>query len=136
MQKYLALLIHLFFIIVLLLFAYVQLNDPDPLLWATFYCICAIPPLLASMKQYSKWLNGAIFVYAIVMMGAYFSGLIEYLAVYDQEPLMQSMNLEKPYIEEAREFIGAGIAAVIVLIYLVLSFFEQIKYKKAIKSGS
>ena len=32
----------------------------------------------------------------------------------NEEPLMQSMNPNKPYIEEAREFLGALIALAIV----------------------
>jgi hypothetical protein len=38
-----------------------------------------------------------------------------------EEPLMQGMNPQKPYIEECREFLGALIALALVLISAVLA---------------
>jgi hypothetical protein len=101
--------------IVLLGFAALQINDPDPVLWTGYYVLCALVPLLVIFRRFNYplfWLCVAI---SIGVIGIYTPGTIEYLRHAAQEPLMQSMNPQKPYIEEAREFIGGAITLAILL---------------------
>lgn len=102
--------------LILFAFAWLQVNDPDPVLWTLYYLICAAVPLLIVLKRYSRATFWVSMLLSVVVMGIYAAGTLEYLQHAAQEPLMQSMNPSKPYIEEAREFIGGFIAAVILLL--------------------
>lgn len=102
--------------LILIAFAALQLNDPDPVIWVSFYLICAAVPLLVVVNKWMRpvfWLALAICGIELALSA---SGAYNYYLHMDQEPLMQSMNPEKPYIEEAREFLGAFIALGFVVI--------------------
>lgn len=108
---------HLLALIVLAWFAALQLNDPDPLYWGGFYMLCALVPLLAVFRIESLILYGLCVVYgisALILTGA---GELEYLRHAGTESLLQGMNSDKPYIEEAREFLGALIALALISVY-------------------
>lgn len=96
--------------IILASFAFLQINDPDPYIWASFYLVCAMVPLLLTFTIYSRVLFWLAVVLCIAVMGLYSMGAFEYLRHSADEALMQSMNPQKPYIEEAREFLGGLIA--------------------------
>lgn len=102
--------------LLLLTSAFLQLNDPDPILWTTYYVICAIVPLLLVIKRFNAVVFWVGVVASLVIMGIYAPGTLEYLRHAAQEPLMQSMNPAKPYIEEARECIGGFITLCILLL--------------------
>lgn len=107
-------------LLALLGFAWLQINDPDPVLWTGYYLLCALVPLLVMFNRFHRplfWLMTAI---TLVVIAIYVPGTIEYLRHANTEPLMQSMNPEKPYIEEAREFIGGAITLAILLISRLL----------------
>lgn len=94
-----------------------QLNDPDPGFWASFYFVCSLIPLLAIFKVYNRilyWLGVVFCITAIVLT---IDGGIEYLRHFREESLLQGMSLDKPYIEEARELLGALIALGIISVY-------------------
>lgn len=99
----------------LLGFAGLQFNDPDPIAWVGFYFLCALVPLLLVFNIYYPPLVlfavGACLL-RLIIVG---SGAFEYYQLMEQEPLMQTMNPNKPYIEEAREFLGAFIALGLVI---------------------
>lgn len=102
------------FALTLLGFAALQFNDPDPVIWVSFYCLCASVPLLLLANKFIRpifWLTLAICGIELLLTA---SGAYNYYMHMDQEPLMQSMNPDKPYIEEAREFLGALIALLLV----------------------
>lgn len=102
--------------LLLLTSAFLQLNDPDPILWTTYYVICAIVPLLLVMKRFNAVVFWIGIISSLVIVGIYAAGTLEYLRHAAQEPLMQSMNPAKPYIEEARECIGGFITLCILLL--------------------
>lgn len=109
------------FAVTLLAFAALQFNDPDPVIWVTFYCICATVPLLVLANKFIRpifWLTLAICGIELFLTAP---GAYNYYLHMDQEPLMQSMNPDKPYIEEAREFLGALIAFLLVSISALLA---------------
>lgn len=113
--------IHFLFALCLLAFAALQVNDPDPATWILFYLICAAVPILALANRPIKavfWIAVAV---CAITLGIYAEGAYNYYLHRNTEPLMQSMNPEKPYIEEAREFLGALIALVLVVISHLLA---------------
>lgn len=111
------------FALTLIAFAALQINDPDPIIWVSFYLICAAVPLVVVLN---KWIKSLFWLALLIcLLEAMLSapGAYNYYLHMDQEPLMQSMNPEKPYIEEAREFLGALIALGLVLASAWLSRF-------------
>ena len=124
-MKYFEKTIHFLFALCLLAFAALQFNDPDPLTWILFYTICAAVPLLALFNRPMH----PVFWIALIVCGLelalYAGGAYNYYLHRTEEPLMQSMNPDKPYIEEAREFLGALIATVFVLISHLLAHYRK-----------
>lgn len=120
-MKYIEKTMHFLFTLCLLAFAALQFNDPDPATWILFYLICAAVPALALATRPIKpvfWIALAVCTIALAM---YAEGAYNYYLHRDTEALMQSMNPEKPYIEEAREFLGALIALVLIVISYLLA---------------
>lgn len=95
-------------------FAALQINDPDPVIWVIFYCLCAAVPLFLLVNKFIRPLFWLTLTLCIIGLFLSASGAYNYYLHMDQEPLMQRMNPEKPYIEEAREFLGTLIALVLV----------------------
>lgn len=112
---------HLLFALTLLAFAALQFNDPDPVVWISFYTICAAVPALALFNRPVRLIFWLALLFCGITLAMYASGAHHYYLHKDQEPLMQSMNPDKPYIEEAREFGGALIALVLICISTLLA---------------
>ncbi|MEZ4687361.1 MAG: transmembrane 220 family protein [Bacteroidia bacterium] len=101
--------------LVFLLFAGFQLNDPDPLLWVSFYIILAA---LGGLKVAGKLRN----VWRWFAMGACLTlmiqtipGLWDYMTNQEGYTITEVMSNDKPWIELSREFGGALIGFVAVL---------------------
>lgn len=104
------------FALILLAFAALQLNDPDPIIWISFYVVCALVPGLALFNKRIKPVFWSALIICVIAFAIHAPGAYNYYLHMDQEPLMQSMNPQKPYIEEAREFLGSLLALGMVLI--------------------
>lgn len=102
-------------------FAALQINDPDPVIWVSFYCLCAAVPLLLIANKFIRPLFWLTLTLCVIELFLSAPGAYNYYLHMDQEPLMQSMNPEKPYIEEAREFLGVLIALVLVSLSALLA---------------
>lgn len=124
-MKYLLKSIHLLFALCLLAFAALQINDPDPASWILFYLICAAVPFLALINRPIKAVFWIALAVCGITLGLYAEGAYNYYLHRNTEPLMQSMNPEKPYIEEAREFLGALIALILIAISHLLTRYRQ-----------
>ena len=109
------------FALTLFSFAYLQLNDPDPIIWTSFYLICALVPALSLLNKPNRVLFWIALPMCIAALGIYAQGAFTYYQHSHEEALMQSMNPAKPYIEEAREFLGSLIALCLVAASYYLS---------------
>jgi hypothetical protein len=96
-------------------FALVQLNDPDPLIWVLVYMATAVIAFLFPHKKLNKWLllafaiaflTGAILLFP-PSMGAWLSA----------EEKSKSLGMTLPGIEEARESMG------LILCFLTMIFY-------------
>jgi hypothetical protein len=123
--------IKLFFTLLLIFTAYLQLNDPDPLFWASLYLLCASIPLLSLFKNNHKPLSVLAGISAVICLGALlttYQGMLDYLLLHiADESLVNDMSPDKPYIEEGREFIGTLWALCVVL---TSWYFSHKKYKR------
>jgi hypothetical protein len=123
-MRYLSNTVLSFNLLLLLAFASLQWNDPDPFLWIAFYSLCAAVPLLALLNKPLKIICWLALIACVIEMARTLGGAYNYYLHMTEEPLMQSMNPNKPYIEEAREFLGALIALVLVVISQWLTRFK------------
>jgi hypothetical protein len=110
----------------LIAFAGLQFNDPDPVIWIGLYLVCAAGPFLILFNKCIRpvfWIAIVLCCTELLLTG---SGAYNYYLHMTEEPLMQSMNPNKPYIEEAREFLGAFIAlSFVVSSYLLARYVTQ-----------
>jgi asparagine N-glycosylation enzyme membrane subunit Stt3 len=89
-----------------LLFAIVQWNDPDPLIWMIFYGVMSlIYILLALGKKFAFYLSVLMLITCIIYMGFILPEIIKWIK--DGMPsIVQSMKATIPTIEYTREFLG------------------------------
>lgn len=85
---------------IMLVFAGLQLNDPDPLVWIVAYGLVAVGVFVANL-QWNRHLLGLGLVYFVVAVWLFPA---EYHGVGE-------MQTEIPEIEEARESLGLLIAS-------------------------
>lgn len=101
------------FTIAFILFAYVNLNDPDAWLWVSIYMVAAIACGLAVFhKFYPVVYLVVIGLYLIYAIQLFFSkdGVRDWIFKYKKPSIVETMQAEKPYIEKTREFFGLLIA--------------------------
>src|SRR3712207_1241002 len=94
------------FIILFLLFAALQYNDPDPFIWIPIYLFAAFLCYRALQKRYDP----ILYVIGFLVYGGYAvhlffdkTGVLDWAGAHKAESLVQSMKATKPWIEETRE---------------------------------
>lgn len=98
-----------FFCLAFAAFAYVNLNDPDALLWVSIYMVASVCCGLAAFgKYYPIVYLVAIAFYLIYAIRLFFvkDGVKDWIFKYRNPSLVESMQATKPYIEQTREFFG------------------------------
>lgn len=96
-------------------FALLQLNDPDPVVWVVAYglvafCI-AVPPDGALGRRLS-WLTGGVLLTLGLLSLPGFAG---YLLSGNPGMILAEMSPDMPHVEPAREFLGVVIAAAVLV---------------------
>ena len=107
--------------VIFLLFAFLNLNDPDPLLWVSLYAFIGFAHLLVLIKEYfpsplnrtTTWLRFySIISSSLLIYGCfYIPDLIIWLSASDKMDLMGKMKAQKSYIEGTRELGGLLLAS-------------------------
>lgn len=96
---------------VFFLFALVQYNDPDPILWILLYGGVAVHFALAGLGRLYRpaiWIWLAASLVWVLMLSPDF---INWLRI-GMPSIVETMKAEKPWVELAREFLGLSIAAI------------------------
>jgi hypothetical protein len=110
---------NIIFAILFVLCAALQYNDPDPYVWMPIYLYAAVLCWLAFRGKYypNAYLLGMV-VYAIYATYLVFTpdGVIDWVTKHNAEDIAGSMKATKPWIEDAREFLGLMILIVVLLI--------------------
>jgi len=113
---------NLILFVLFVIFAVLQLNDPDGKLWFSVYFIVSLICLYNTFKPVPK----SILILSIIALMSYsvfhFSLFIDYLNTENKEEIFGEMVYDKPYLEGTREFIGLLLAA--------LGIMYQIKIRK------
>ena len=113
---------NLILFVLFVIFAVLQLNDPDGKLWFSIYFIVSLICLYNTFKPVPK----SILILSIIALMSYsvfhFSLFIDYLNTENKKEIFGEMVYDKPYLEGTREFIGLLLAA--------LGIMYQIKIRK------
>ncbi|MFZ4375152.1 MAG: transmembrane 220 family protein [Saprospiraceae bacterium] len=88
------------------LFAIVQWNDPDPLIWILFYDVMSLIYILLAIKnKFAFYLAIVMSIICLVSMAVILPEIFQWMK--DGMPsIVQSMKAEIPTIEYTREFLG------------------------------
>lgn len=105
-----------------MLFAFVQLNDPDPVIWILIYGSMAVFCILAMFEFYPQKVMIAVLIVFAVYSVTYFDGVMAWLQSENKAALFDEVaKMETWYIEEAREFLGLLICIIVLGFYLLRS---------------
>ena len=106
--------------LIFLLFAFVQINDPDPILWILIYGNMAVLSVLAMFKmRFVYWLVATIVLYSIYA-ALLVNGAWEWIQSPDRSLLFDDIaKMQYPYIEETREFLGLIICITAAVFHLL-----------------
>lgn len=109
-------------VIVFLWFAYLQLNDPDPVWWVVIYLI----PAYISAMCFLKKSNIELLIVLAMLYGAYAINLWLQMTKWDGF-FTQGLGMEMKTMNQelARESIGLMICVVTYLIIVVTSLFQK-----------
>ena len=132
-QIYTMRIFNILFMILFILFACLQYNDPDPLVWIPIYLYAAFLCYMAMSKRYNPLLY-FLGLAAYMSYGLYLffdkSGVLNWATKHNAESLIQTMEANKPWIEATREFGGL----LIVIVVLLINLFWFRKNRKTVTS--
>ena len=106
--------------VMFLFFAFLQVDDPDPLVWITIYGSMAVLAVLAMFNMFFPKLTLTL----LVILAAYslfsIGGVKEWLQQDDKVALFDDVaKMEHLYIEESREFLGLWICIFVLIFYFI-----------------
>jgi hypothetical protein len=118
---------NIFFILVFILFAAFQYNDPDPYLWIPIYLY---PAVLCYLEVKQKSINKMAYLAGFLIFGVYAiyklfdtNGIIDWIKFHNASSIAATMKAEVPWVEESREFFGL----IIILIAMSINYFKSKK---------
>jgi hypothetical protein len=101
-------------------FAFVQVNDPDPILWILIYGFMAIVSVMAIFEYYIPALMYALALGFTIYIILLFPGMMDWYNSPDRSLLFDDIaKMQYTYIEEAREFLGLAICLVVLAFYIL-----------------
>lgn len=106
--------VYLILCVMFVVFAGLQLNDPDPVHWTLAYLAIALSCALVAFGKFPKWwLWGVTVIMGIWMLAASPAFFRWMQAGFPN--IAGEMQATRPIIEETREFLGLVIAFVVML---------------------
>lgn len=101
-------------------FAFVQVNDPDPILWILIYGVMAIVSVMAIFEYYIPAFMYALALGFTIYIILLFPGMMDWYNSPDRSLLFDDIaKMQYTYIEEAREFLGLAICLVVLAFYIL-----------------
>lgn len=101
--------VNVFFVILFLLSAVLQYNDPDPYIWVPLYLYGAWLCYTAIKNRYNPFLY-KIGLIIYILYALFFlldkDVTLDWWLQRDGESILQSMKATKPWIEKTRELLG------------------------------
>jgi len=90
-------------------FAYLNLNDPDPLRWVLAYGATAVLFAFAAFGRADRRISGALAVALFIWMCTMITGMVDWFQ-QGMPTITSEMQAHEPHIEVVREFLGLLIA--------------------------
>lgn len=95
--------------VVFLLFAVVQLNDPDWEFWSALYLSVALICGFAAFGRSNRWIILLVMAVCVYELSTLITPFLQWMK--DGTPsIAESMKASTPYVELVREFLGVAIA--------------------------
>jgi len=117
---------NLFLAVMFLVFAFVQVNDADPLLWIAIYGAMAVMAVLAAFKVYPRVVLVVLFTLYLAYSYVFIDGVKIWLSQDNKAALFDDVaKMQHPWIEESREFLGLAICLLVLIVYIVLGFRQR-----------
>lgn len=107
------------FIILFIISAALQYNDPDPYVWIPIYLYGAWLCWQSIRDNFNPRLYwGGFLVYGVYAVYKFFDkdGVLDWVRYHNEENIAATMKAEKPWIEETREFFGLLILIVVLAV--------------------
>jgi transmembrane protein TMEM220 len=121
------------FIVIFILFAAVQYNDPDPYLWMPIYLYAALLcwySIKGKFYPLAYWIGFAVYgSYALYKLFDE-NGLIDWIKKHNAQNIAGTMKAETPWVEETREFFGL----IIIIVVLIINYIYLTNQKRRIAS--
>jgi hypothetical protein len=103
-----------------LIFAFVQINDPDPVIWILIYGAMAVFCIMAIFEFYPGKILAGLLALLILYSFVYIPGVMEWIKQDNKALLFDDVaKMQYPYIEQAREFLGLLICVGVLTLHLV-----------------
>ena len=99
---------NIFFLVIYLLCAAVQYNDPDALPWVALYLSAAAMCAARLRKRLPEWPPKLLFIVSLLWMGALLPNIIGQVSPQD---IAASISMQTTAVEEAREIGGLFLVA-------------------------
>lgn len=99
---------NIFFLVIYLLCAAVQYNDPDALPWVALYLSAAAMCAARLRKRLPEWLPKLLFIVSLLWMGALLPNIVGHVSPRD---VAASISMQTTAVEEAREIGGLFLVA-------------------------
>ncbi len=94
----------------MLVFALVQINDPDPLIWVTYYAAIACACTVAAYRPLPRFVFLALAAVTVAGAGLTLPGFADWMLNRPTSDLWAPMSADRMYIEHSRELLGLLIA--------------------------
>jgi hypothetical protein len=110
--------LNIFLALIFLLFALVQLNDPDPVLWFSMYLLTAV---FCALSIFRKIPLALLYGFGLVLLfyaATHLEYALEWMMSDNKGELFGEMQQDKHYLEGTREFLGLLIAILAVVFLL------------------
>ena len=105
--------------VMFLIFAFVQINDPDPVIWILIYGVMAVTCIMAIFEFYPAKVMIGLLVILVIYSFTYLPGVMEWLQKDNKALLFDDIaKMQYPYIEQAREFLGLMICVGVLIFYI------------------
>lgn len=116
------------FAVLFFVFALVQLNDPDPLIWLIVYGAMVVISVMTVLRRYPVRVMTVMAAGYLILTVMHFDGFTDWLASPDRRLLFDDLaKMQYPYIEEAREFLGLLICLFVIIFYFYLAKRDEAK---------
>lgn len=95
----------------MLVFGLLQLNDPDPLIWVSYYVLVACACTFAAYRPLPGVAFWSLLGLSAAGVAVTLPGFVDWLLNRPPSDLWAPMSAERMYIEHSRELLGLLIAA-------------------------